>query len=85
MKDNYNIEPTENGWRLRHTFDEDEYTRDDKEWGFEINPDTRKAELQTLQRLLYTLLDECMGQLGSKHDELRLRVIIVNQDGQEVE
>lgn len=41
------------------------------------------CEARTSLRLLYVVLD-MLGRLGSKHDAARVRVVILNQDGEDV-
>lgn len=42
------------------------------------------SEPRTMQRLLFAIIDY-FGASGSKHDDERIKVIVVNRDGEEVE
>lgn len=41
-------------------------------------------DCQAIRTMLYEVLEQ-LGETGSKHDVERVRVIVVNQDGEEVE
>lgn len=71
------IEPASNGYLL--TMKSFDPAQPDEVLVFEDREDDKKH----IVYLLYSLL-EALGEVGSKHDEERVRVIRVNREGKEI-
>jgi hypothetical protein len=73
-----NIKRVSNGYVVEHD-DESEKIIEVAEIG-----DSRMSECRAIQNALYFVM-EGLGHINSKHDVYRVRVIVVNENGEEVD
>jgi hypothetical protein len=76
------IERKDNGWVITSPSD-GEYARVRSEV-YEDDDETHLDHLKSLQLLLLNVMD-ALGEYNNKHEEHRLEIRVINQEGKEVE